>query len=112
MEGLQMQCKPGEEHDGKENGRSHVRDWSKGVTAKDLYTMDLPKARWILPSFLPEGLTVLAGKGKIGKSWMALSWSLKCSSSEKVLYLALEDHVLRLKERLAKLLGDTPPPEK
>lgn len=107
-----MQCEPRQEHDGKTNGQPHDRNWLKGVTAKDLHTMDLPKARWIIPSLLPEGLTVLAGKGKIGKSWLALAWSIKFSRGEEVLYLALEDHVLRLKGRLAKLLGGESAPEK
>jgi len=107
-----MQCEPRQEHDGKVDGQAQDRNWSKGVTAKALHTMDLPKARWIIPNLLPEGLTVLAGKAKIGKSWLALAWSIKFSRSEQVLYLALEDHVLRLKGRLAKLLDGESAPEK
>jgi hypothetical protein len=107
-----MGCDQREKHGGKENEQPYGRSWSKGVTAKDLHRMELPKARWVIPNLLPEGLTVLAGKAKIGKSWLALAWSIKHSRSEEVLYLALEDHVLRLKGRLAKLLGEEPSPEK
>jgi hypothetical protein len=107
-----MGCDQREKHDGKEPGQPYDRNWSKGVTAKDLQTIKLPEARWVIRHLLPEGLTVLAGKAKIGKSWLALGWSINCSRSEEVLYLALEDHVLRLKGRLAKLLGDEPAPEK
>ena len=59
-----------------------------------------------------------AGRPKIGKSWLALDWSIAvarggfcfgdihCQEGD-VLYLALEDNKRRLKFRLAKILGFT-----
>jgi hypothetical protein len=41
-------------------------------TAAELLAMELPEVRWIVPGLLPEGVTLLAGKPKLGKSWMAL----------------------------------------
>jgi hypothetical protein len=37
----------------------------------DLLSQELPPARWIVPDILPEGVTLLAGKPKIGKTWLA-----------------------------------------
>jgi putative DNA primase/helicase len=39
----------------------------------DLLSWELPPVRWTIPEILPEGLTLLAGKPKLGKSWLALS---------------------------------------
>jgi len=80
--------------------------------------------RWAVPDMVPEGLTVLAGKPKLGKSWLALSLGLavasggqalgklKCAAGP-VLYLALEDTRRRLQDRLNRLLEkqQTPAPE-
>jgi RecA-family ATPase len=66
--------------------------------------------------YLVEGATILAGRPKIGKSWLALDWSVavarggfcfgdvRCKEGD-VLYIALEDNKRRLKSRLAKILG-------
>ena len=58
------------------------------------------------PPFIPEGCTILAGRPKIGKSWLMLAVGLDvaCEGGD-VLYLALEDNERRLQTRMAKLLG-------
>ena len=71
--------------------------------------------RWIVPSVLPQGLVFLAGKQKIGKSWLSLAIGLGVASGEtvlgrtnveqgQVLYLALEESKRHLQERLSQLL--------
>jgi hypothetical protein len=45
-------------------------------TAGDLQWMEFPPLRFIVPGYLVEGLTILVGKPKRGKSWMALDWVL------------------------------------
>jgi RecA-family ATPase len=66
-----------------------------------------------VPDLIPEGLTILAGKPKLGKSWLSLDIALATARSGvclgdrrciqgAVLYAALEDGERRLKERLAK----------
>ena len=40
---------------------------SEGISAIDLLLMDFSDPAWIVPGLLPEGLTVLGGKPKIGK---------------------------------------------
>lgn len=72
--------------------------------------------RWAIPDILPEGLTLLAGKPKLGKSWLALSVALAIAAGGvalgkqpvtqgKVLYLALEDNERRLQSRARQLLA-------
>jgi len=87
-----------------------------GVTAADLVGMDFPPPRFVIGGFLTEGLTVLAGRPKHGKSWLSLlaAWSVAAGApldgrdawQGEVLYLALEDTRRRLKDRLLKLKGD------
>ena len=83
-------------------------------TAADLGSMEFPPIKWIVPGVLPEGATILAGRPKLGKSWLALDLGLavargdyclgdiKCETGD-VLYLALEDNQRRLKWRINKL---------
>lgn len=84
--------------------------------AEDLEKMDLPEISWIVPGIIPEGLTLLCGKPKTGKSWLALGLSVAIASGGRafgsidlfehqgsVLYLALEDNDRRMKQRLSKL---------
>ena len=63
-----------------------------------------------------EGLTLLAARPKIGKTWLALDIAIavatggyclgdiKCEQGD-VLFLALEDNKRRMQRRLTKLLG-------
>ena len=88
--------------------------------AADLMHMVMPDIRWAIPDVFPEGVALLAGKSKLGKSWLILdaclavargepAWgSVRCEVGD-VLYLALEDSRRRLKSRLATLLGSKSP---
>ncbi len=91
-------------------------------TAADLMREELPPVRWAVPGILPEGLSLLAGKPKLGKSWLALGLAVAKASGGvalgkipvdqgEVLYLALEDNRRRLQNRLRKVLDGSPPPE-
>lgn len=84
-------------------------------TAADLMATDFPEPRWAVRDVIADGLTLFAGSPKVGKSWLALSVGIAVASGGKVLsafeaeqgevlYLALEDHPRRLKDRLTKLL--------
>lgn len=91
-------------------------------TAAQLECMELPEPRHAVQGLLSEGLGLLAGKPKAGKSWLALNLALAVASGGKalgsidveqgeVLYAALEDSPRRLKGRLAKVLqGASAPP--
>jgi hypothetical protein len=78
----------------------------------------LPEPRWAVEGILPEGLSILAGKPKLGKSWLAMNLALAVASGGvalgkipvergPVLYLALEDTKRRFQARLRKLLSRT-----
>jgi len=86
----------------------------------DLLSEELPPARWIVPDLLPEGVTLLAGKPKIGKTWLAQGLALAIAKGGvalgvkpvepgEVLYLALEDNKRRLHKRFKKLVTEDPP---
>jgi hypothetical protein len=81
-----------------------------------LRTRIFPPIKFIVPKYIAEGCTLIAGNPKIGKSWMALEISLAVASGGtclggieckpgNVLYLALEDNERRLQSRATKLLG-------
>jgi RecA-family ATPase len=90
-------------------------------TATELMAFEFPEAQWAVPGMIPEGVTLLAGKPKLGKSWGSLGIGVAVATGGKplgkvrvergeVLYLALEDNLRRLQRRLQKLLaGDAPP---
>jgi hypothetical protein len=96
---------------------------AKTFSATDLMAIEMPPPRWAVPGLVPEGVTLLAGKPKLGKSWLALGLCVATAKgglalgAEQVeqgscLYLALEDNRRRLQRRLKKLLaGDTAPAE-
>jgi hypothetical protein len=107
-----------------EEWRMHPQErngWPKTLTAAELLGLDLPPISWAVDGLVPEGVTLLAGKPKLGKSWMALGGiaipvstggvALGTRSVEQgdALYMALEDNHRRLKTRLQKLLrGEAP----
>jgi len=83
---------------------------------RELLSWELPPVRWAVPEILPEGLTLLAGKPKLGKSWLALSLALSIAAGGvalgkqpvtqgDVLYLALEENARRLQARARQLLA-------
>ncbi|MGV0949392.1 MAG: AAA family ATPase [Azonexus sp.] len=77
----------------------------------------LPKMEWIIPSLLPAGATLFAGPEKVGKSFISLdlAFAVACGGRAmgalpvpegRSLYIALEDHVTRIVERLKMLEPD------
>jgi hypothetical protein len=84
-------------------------------TASDLLSMTLPEPKWAVPNIIPQGLSVLAGRPKLGKSWLALDLAIAVAAGVDaldwvrptqggVLYLALEDTRRRLQDRLRKIM--------
>jgi len=91
-------------------------------TAAELLAMELPPIRWAIPDILPEGVTILAGRAKIGKSFLAYGWCIAIATGSyalgrvpvgrgDVLYLALEDNKRRLQKRLKSLLAGAEAPD-
>ncbi|GIJ13148.1 AAA family ATPase [Micromonospora andamanensis] len=90
-------------------------------TAADLMAMEFPPPRWAVPGVLSEGVNLLAGPPKVGKSWLSLGLGLTVAAGGKafgsidtepgpVLYLALEDTPRRLQSRMGKVLAGQPAP--
>lgn len=87
--------------------------WSTG----ELLRAQFPDPKWAVPGMLPVGLCVLAGRPKLGKSWLSLQIAVAVGTGGRVLdrtvergkalYLALEDSPRRLKDRLKKQQATT-----
>lgn len=87
-------------------------DWEKEtITQRALFKKKMPPLTFLVEDLLvTPGLAVLAGKKKLGKSWMTLQLAQSVASGApflgkdtrqgNVVYLALEDGERRLKQRL------------
>ena len=89
------------------------------MTAEQLQRAPYSPVPFLVDELIPEGLHILAGAPKIGKSWLAL-WLCLCVSQGQplwnfavtqgeVLYLSLEDSYRRIQSRLFDLTEDAPP---
>ena len=89
------------------------------MTAEQLQRAPYSPVPFLVDELIPEGLHILAGAPKIGKSWLAL-WLCLCVSQGQplwnfattqgeVLYLSLEDSYRRIQSRLFDLTDDAPP---
>ena len=89
------------------------------IDADTLQSTAYEPASFVVDDLLPQGLHLLAGTPKIGKSWLAL-WLCLCAAQGKplwtfatrpceVLYLCLEDSFQRIQSRLFDLTEDAPP---
>lgn len=86
------------------------------IDAAKLKELKFAPIRYVIPGYIAEGCSLLAGAPKLGKSWMVLEWAIskatggKCmgtvdtGEAEDVLYLALEDNLRRLQSRMDKLM--------
>jgi hypothetical protein len=85
------------------------------IRADILADMDFAPVKWAIPRLVPEGLAILAGKPKLGKSFLSLQMCEAVGSGDgkvfgvddvepgDVLYCALEDSQRRLHSRLHKM---------
>ena len=93
--------------------KAQVEDILK--SAADLQHKTFEELRWIVPKYVPEGSALMAGRPKIGKSWLGLDAGVAVSSGGTclgqqceqgdVLALMLEDSDRRLQRRLTRMLG-------
>ena len=99
-----------------------VPTWRPQLWAADtLMATDFAPPKWAVPGVLCEGVSLLVGPPKVGKSWLSLGLGLAVGAGTQafgcipvrpgpVLYLALEDTPRRLKARMGKLLDGSPAP--
>lgn len=97
---------------------NRTSDLLKVIDADTLMSTPLPSIRYAVDSLLPQGLHILAGSPKIGKSWMVLWICLKIAMGDNVwdfpvtkgtvLYLCLEDSYQRIQQRLFVITETAP----
>lgn len=99
----------------------HNGNFPQILSAQDIASRKFDPIRYAIPQLLPTGLIILAGKQKIGKSWLDLNLGIaiasggialnrwKCDQGN-VLYMALEDNKRRIQDRLRILMphGNVP----
>jgi hypothetical protein len=88
-------------------------------TLAELRAATFPPPRWAVPGLVPIGFSILAGRPKVGKSWLALQIAHAVATggmvldqrieAGKVLYLALEDGAARILDRCDKQRVPTVP---
>lgn len=91
-------------------------------TAAELMKTTFPEPKWAVPGLVAEGLNLLVGSPKLGKSWLVLGLGVAIASGGvalgkvpveqgSVLYAALEDTPRRLQGRLRSVLNGIEAPE-
>ena len=80
------------------------------VDGETLWDLEFSAQRFCIRSLLPQGLCVLGGAPKIGKSWLVLDWCIRIARGEPIwdletiqgttLYLCLEDTLQRVQHRV------------
>ena len=88
------------------------------ISADTLFYQPLDHPKMLIDGILSNGLAILSGDSKIGKSWMVLWLCLKISLGEPVwglptaqtdvIYLALEDNDWRIQQRMQELIDEPP----
>lgn len=92
-----------------------VNNEKTSFTARELRDAEFQPVKWLIENVSPQGFSYLAGKPKIGKSFLELQ---KCiaivnpngrlfdypAATGRVLYISLEDNARRLKRRIDHML--------
>ena len=88
------------------------------VDGRTLMDRPLEPHNFVVDTLISQGLHILAGSPKVGKSWLALWLAVTVAKGEPVwgmsvkqgttLYLCLEDSVLRIQNRLFEITEDAP----
>lgn len=88
------------------------------ISADTLFYQPLDHPRMLIDGILSNGLAILSGDSKIGKSWLVLWLGIKISQGEPVwglptsktdvIYLALEDTDWRIQQRMQELIDEPP----
>ena len=89
------------------------------IDADTLQSTAYEPVSFVVDDLLPQGLHLLAGAPKIGKSWLALWLAVMVAKGDPIwgmgvkqgttLYLCLEDSTLRIQNRLFEITEDAQP---
>src|SRR3990172_3376852 len=90
-------------------GQDRKTNW----TAEEINNTEMPDVQWLVKEILPQGFFFLAGRLKMGKSFMTLQLCISIVTGKpflgyevkqgNVLYISLEDNVRRIKKRMANM---------
>ncbi|MGW9332292.1 AAA family ATPase [Bosea sp. NPDC055594] len=94
---------------------------STAIDGESLLAMEFEPVRYVVPGYIAEGLTLLGGRPKLGKSWLALDFGIavasggmslgvRCQQGDAI-YFALEDNQRRLRDRLRVVLPRSDRPD-
>lgn len=88
------------------------------INCEEIMTEPLKPIEFVVDNLVTQGLFILAGAPKIGKSWLALDICLSVAKGEPVLnsttvqgttlYLCLEDSRIRIQNRLYEMTDEPP----
>ena len=88
------------------------------IDGETLMDMRLVPTKFCVDTLLPQGICILGGAPKIGKSWLVLDLCVRIAKGESiwnlqthkgtVLYLCLEDTLRRVQERLNSITDEAP----
>ena len=88
------------------------------IDGATLMSTPLRPLNFVVDTLLSQGLHILAGSPKVGKSWLALWLAVSVAKGEPIwgmgtrrgttLYLCLEDSTLRIQNRLFEITEDAP----
>lgn len=88
------------------------------IDGETLMDMTLPPTRFCVETLLPQGMCILGGASKIGKSWWVLDLCIRIAKGEPMwdlktnrgttLYLCLEDTLRRVQNRLLCITDEVP----
>ena len=88
------------------------------IDGATLMSQPLTPLNFVVDTLLSQGLHILAGSPKVGKSWLALWLAVMVAKGEPIwgmsvkqgttLYLCLEDSTLRIQNRLFEITEDAP----
>ena len=88
------------------------------IDGETLMSQPLTPLNFVVDTLISQGLHILAGSPKVGKSWLVLWLAVTVAKGESVwgmgvkqgttLYLCLEDSTLRIQNRLFEITEDAP----
>ncbi|MGE9007155.1 AAA family ATPase [Leptospira interrogans] len=97
----------------------HRRDMIpfRRTNTNDLMAKSFPPVNWVVPGYISEGFLVLAGRQKLGKTWLAIDMALAvavggiamgsiCCDQGDVLYIDMENGDRRIQGRITTLYPD------
>lgn len=99
----------------KEVKSSRIR--FKRTSTTDILATVYPAINWVVPGYISEGFLVLAGRQKLGKTWLAIDMALAVATGTAaigsiiceqgdVLYIDMENGPRRIQSRIATLFPD------